>query len=279
MPAMMPFFGRSPNAYAAAVSWTEADSRLYQELAAVAVPDRAEQMAALLALLPFGPGDAARVVELGCGEGRLSAAILAAYPTASVLALDGSADMRAQAAARLAVFGTRATVDAFDLTSDTWWPVLDGTDAVVSSLAVHHLDALEKQRLYTAVATRLNPSGALLIADLVEPQRAEARELFAAAWDRSAERQSSLPGGSQRAWKQFQHIHWNIYRYPDPFDKPSPLADQLVWLRSAGFVTVDCFWLRAAHAIYGGYRSSERSAEPPLPFAAALAAAERALSA
>jgi hypothetical protein len=70
MPAMMPFFGRSPNAYAAAVSWTEADSRLYQELAAVAVPDGAEQMAALLTLLPFGPGDAARVVELGCGEGR-----------------------------------------------------------------------------------------------------------------------------------------------------------------------------------------------------------------
>ena len=48
-----------------AMSWTESDSRLYQELAAAAVPDRDEQMATLLTLTPLSPADTGLVVELG----------------------------------------------------------------------------------------------------------------------------------------------------------------------------------------------------------------------
>ena len=252
------------------MSWTEADSALYQELAAVAVPERAEQMAALLVLLPFGPEEAGRVVELGCGEGRLTQAILDAYPQATALALDGSAEMRAQTAARLERFGQRARVGEFALDSDAWWLLVEGADAVVSSLAVHHLDGAGKRRLFAALGKRLSRRGALLIADLVEPVRAEARELFAAGWDQAAERQAQAPGGSLRAFEQFQQTHWNIFRYPDPVDMPSPLSDQLLWLRDAGFSSVDCFWLRAGHAVYGGYRAAERASSPPLSFLEAL---------
>jgi tRNA (cmo5U34)-methyltransferase len=172
------------------VTWTESDSRLYQELAAVAVPDRAEQMATLLTSLPFGAADRGRVVELGCGEGRLTQAILEAFPNSTAVALDGSPDMRAHAAARLHTFGVRASVAEFDLGSADWWPLLAGADAVVSSLAIHHLDGPGKQRLFGAIATRVSPSGALLIADLVQPKRVEAQELFASGWDAAATRQS-----------------------------------------------------------------------------------------
>jgi tRNA (cmo5U34)-methyltransferase len=256
------------------VTWTESDSELFQELAAVGVPDRAEQMATLLALLPFGAGESGRVVELGCGEGRLTQLILEAFPRATALALDGSAEMRAQAAARLDSFGSRATVAQFELASPDWWPVIEGADAVVSSLAIHHLDGPGKQRLFGAMAARLRAHGALLIADLVQPTRAEAEEVFASGWDAAAERQSRVPPGSARALEQFIETQWNIFHYPDPkIDKPSPLFDQLVWLREAGFPAVDCFWLRAGHAVYGGYRTLQRPAVPPLSFATALALA------
>jgi hypothetical protein len=46
------------------MAWREADSQLYQGLASIAVPRRAEQMAAILTLLPFGPEDSAKMVEL-----------------------------------------------------------------------------------------------------------------------------------------------------------------------------------------------------------------------
>jgi tRNA (cmo5U34)-methyltransferase len=240
----------------ATMGWTEDDSRLYQELAAVAVPDREEQMAALLTLLPFGQQNEARLVELGCGEGRLSQAVLDAYPRVAVMALDGSSDMLSQAAERLRPFGSRAQVELFDLSSSDWWPHLEGADAVVSSLAVHHLDGPGKRLLFEATASRLTPRGALLLADLIEPLRPEARELFASAWDQVAESQATKPGGSQRALERFYQTRWNTYRYPDPVDMPSPLFEQLVWLREAGFAYSDCFWLRAGHAIYGGYKSS-----------------------
>jgi len=174
--------------------WSEADSRLYQAMASIAVPRRAEQMAAILTLLPVGPEDSAKVVELCCGEGRLTASVLRCFPSVEALALDGSSEMRARAQERLAEFGPRARVGALDLAETDWWHELDGADAVVSSLAVHHLSGEQKRRLFEAVAQRLSPRGALLIADLVEPQRAEARELFAATWDAAAKANASELG-------------------------------------------------------------------------------------
>ena len=237
--------GPEPRASFRVMSWTEADSALYRALAAVAVPDRAEQMAALLTLLPLGTSDAGRVVELGCGEGRLAAAILGAYAQVRVLALDGSEDMRAQTTSRLESFGGRGDVGELDLHDDAWLEHLDGADAVVSSLALHHLDGAGKQHLFEAAARRLSPRGALLVADLVEPKRAEALEVFAAGWDAAAERQSRTPPGSAEALRRFVETEWNIYRFADPLETPSPLFEQLTWLREAGFVSVDCYWLRA----------------------------------
>jgi tRNA (cmo5U34)-methyltransferase len=49
-------------------------------------------------------------------------------------------------------------------------------------------------------------------------------------------------------------LGWNYFRDPDgnSIDKPSSLAEQLAWLAEAGVVGVDCQWLLAGHAIFGG---------------------------
>jgi tRNA (cmo5U34)-methyltransferase len=261
-------------------TWTEENSATYRELAPVAVPARAEQIAALLTLLPFGREEAFRAVEIGAGAGALAYAILDAFPAARVTALDGSASMRAQTAQRLGRFGARAAVAPFELTATEWLAHLEGADCAVSSLCLHHLDGPEKQRFFAAACARLTERGALLIADLVAPQRPEGRELFAATWDRAAEEQALAEDGTVARFERFRATQWNYYRYPDPFDKPSPLFDQLTWLKLAGFVLVDCYWLRAGHAIYGGYKSPAVSAAgQPLAFEDALQSAQRALGA
>ncbi|MBE7552001.1 MAG: methyltransferase [Anaerolineales bacterium] len=257
--------------------WTEADSRLYQEIAAVAVPAREEQISALLTLLPFSQADSFRAVELGCGEGFLSHALLDCFPQAQVVALDGSAEMRAQAAARLSDFGSRALVEPFDLNSGDWLSHLEGADCIVSSLVVHHLDGEQKQRLFAAIYERLSAQGVLLIADLIQPQRPEAGELFAATWDRSAEAQALAKTGSRQLFEQFVKTEWNHYRFPDPFDKPSSLFEQLTWLKAAGFAVVDCFWLQAGHAIYGGYKAVLGDSSVGVSFTTALRSVQAAL--
>lgn len=259
------------------VSWSEADSKLYQEIAAVAVPAREEQMAALLTLLPFGQDEPFRAVELGCGEGFLCHALLDCFSEAEVVALDGSGEMLAQTSQRLSRFDARAAVAPFDLFTNDWLAYLQGADCIVSSLVLHHLDDAEKQALFAAIAERLSPRGVFLIADLVHPPRPEAGELFAATWDRSAEAQALAQTGSRRLFEQFVQAEWNLYRFPDPVDKPSPLFEQLTWLKTAGFAVADCFWLQAGHAIYGGYKAGAGSSAGGVSFAAALRSAQVAL--
>lgn len=58
---------------------------------------------------------------------------------------------------------------------------------VVSSLAVHHLSGPEKLRLFVDLADRLDPGGALLLADLVEAAPPRVAALFA----RSGRRRSA----------------------------------------------------------------------------------------
>ena len=271
--------GQSDLTEAGGPAGSEADWRIYRELASAAVVSRAEQIATLLTLAPFSSDDSFRAVELGTGEGHLSHAILELFPNASVLALDGSNEMLELTRARLGRFGNRAVTDYFELGSDDWLPFVDGTDLVVSSLCIHHLDDDGKRSLFASLRERISERGAFLIADLVAPRRAEAHRLFAETWDYFAERQSHAETGSGELFDLFVATEWNVYRYPDPMDTPSELFAQLRWLEAAGFHGVDCYWLRAAHAIYGGFCSPGPGAPAGVSFTAALAAAESALRA
>lgn len=236
--------------------WSEDASAVYRQLAKIAVPARTDQLATLLTLIPFGKDDEFKVVELASGEGRLSYAILSAFPNATVLALDFEQSMREETADRLSEFGERVQVEAFDMMLSDWYSLMAGADVVVSSLCIHHLTGEGKQGLFRAVNAQLSTRGAFLIADLVLPQRSQANEVFSATWDASAKRASYDLTGDDKLFGIFEAENWNYYRVPDDFDKPSPLFHQLKWLESAGFKHVDCFWMQAGHAIYGGYMPS-----------------------
>ncbi len=237
------------------------------------VPAREEQIATVLTLLPFTPADKFRAVEIGSGSGTLSHALLDCFPEATLVALDGSESMRSHATTRLSSFGDRFSVQAFELGASDWHPSLDSADAVVSSLCIHHLSGEDKRRLYAAISQRISPRGALVIADLVEPQRPQGREVFAAGWDRAVK--ESAAGRSGALFERFVTEEWNYYRFPDASDQPSSLIDQLTWLKQAGFEVVDCFWLQAGHAIFGGYKSRS-GADSSLEFSAALRSARKA---
>jgi SAM-dependent methyltransferase len=255
--------------------WNEDDSTTYRELAPVAVPSRVTQLAAIATLLPFDSTDTFRIVEIGCGEGILGDTLAELFPNARITELDGSATMREATARRLAPHGDRIRVDPMDLGADDWRGHLDGADAVVSSLVIHHLDGPGKKRLFEDIGRRTSARSALVVADLVEPARPQALELFAGSWDESARLQAEDSGRSE-LFNLFRSTEWNIYRAPDPMDKPSRLVEQLQWLTDAGFESVDCFWLEAGHAIYGGYK--EGAGTGSVEYTSALRAASKAAS-
>ena len=240
--------------------WTETDSSTYTEIGDVAVPRRAEMMQRIVAAVPFARDEAFRIVELGCGDGRLASELLGAFPAATIVGLDGSELMREQASARLAPFGDRVRVCPFKLESLEWWDLMFGADLVVASLCLHHLNDAKKQYLYKAAADRLSERGALLIADLIEPAHESARRAAADDWDRAAEAQALE---RPELFKRFLDARWNHFRFPDPADRPSPIFHHLVWLRHAGFTAVDCLWMYAGHAVFAGFKQAATSGSPP----------------
>ena len=236
-------------------AWSEEDSATFRAIAPIAVPRRDEITAVVLAAVPFERDAAIRILELGSGEGLLAAALLTNFPQATLTALDGSESMRRDATQRLQPFGDRARVAPFDLASLDWWDRMFGADVVVASLCVHHLNDAKKQYLYKAVADRISERGALLIADLVAPQHPATQSVAADRWDAAACAQAAALAAPQLL-QRFHGERWNHFRYPDPADRPAALLHHLLWLRHAGFPAVDCLWLDAGHAIFGGFKQA-----------------------
>ncbi len=233
--------------------WTEDDSSNFIDYGRYFVPERELQIATICDLVPRAHGRF-RIVELCSGAGLLARALLERFADARLHAYDGSPVMLEATRKVVGAHAGRLTTVAFDLAA-TDWRSLDGPVwAVVSSLAIHHLDGPAKRALFADLAAAIEPGGALIIADLVRPATKLGADLAARTWDDTVRRRALELDGGLDAFRHFERTGWNYFADPDPdpIDQPSPLADQLTWLREAGFEAVDVHWMKAGHAIFGG---------------------------
>jgi tRNA (cmo5U34)-methyltransferase len=235
------------------INWSEAESQTFLDLGRYFVPEREQQIAAFVDLIPAHERPFT-ILELCCGEGLLAGALLEHFPTCTVYGFDGSPTMLDHARRHLAQYSDRFRPQLFDLAASSWRTQQHPVHAVVSSLTIHHLDGAEKQQLFRDMAQLLEPGGVLLIADVIAPASHVGVELAAKAWDAAVRRRALEIDGSLDALAYFEREQWNMYRYPDVdgIDKPSRLLDQLKWLEQAGFAEVDVFWMQAGHALFGG---------------------------
>jgi tRNA (cmo5U34)-methyltransferase len=247
-----------PDPGPAGAGWGEDDSGTFLDYGDYFVPDREAQLATFCDLIPASLVPC-HLVDLCCGEGLLARALLGRFPDCHVHGFDGSPTMLARATAALADHPGHFEARRFQLEETAWrrfpWPV----HVVVSSLAIHHLDAAQKQELFRDVHRELQPGGLFLIADLIQPASAAGVALAAKQWDDAVRRRCLEKAGDLRAYRRFLDLNWNHYTdpEPDPVDKPSSLLDQLRWLERAGFTGVDVYWMKAGHALFGGVKGRQ----------------------
>lgn len=235
-------------------AWGEDESETLVELGRAMVPGREEIERTFLDLIPAESDEPFVGVEIGTGTGWLSAAVLREFSKARILGLDGSSSMLRRAAELLGCYGDRAEVRRFRLEEPSWIDGLPDVRVFLSSLVLHHLDDTGKRTLFARLFDRLEPGGALLYVDVMEPRTERARSHFAATWEEETRYRSVKIYGDTRAYDFFLGERWNMYNYSDPMDKPSTLPVQLCWMAEAGFEGVDAFWARAGHALLGGYK-------------------------
>ena len=124
------------------------------------IPHYDDMLATGVELLGSLSGPEPRVVDLGGGTGALAAAVLKGLPRARVTVLDVDPEMLAVASERLALRRPRGLREASFLDS------LPEADAVVASLALHHVHDLDrKTNLYREILSALTPDGAFLNLD------------------------------------------------------------------------------------------------------------------
>jgi tRNA (cmo5U34)-methyltransferase len=165
-------------------------------------------------LLECVPRDARRILDLGTGDGRLLALLGADRPEMQGVGLDFSPVMLAAARER---FAGDERVELVEHDLDRPLPALGRFDAVVSSMAIHHLEHERKRSLYGEVFEVLEPGGVFANFEHVASPTDRLHRAFYAAIGEPME-------------------------HEDPSDRLLDVESQLAWLRQLGFEDVDCYW-------------------------------------
>jgi tRNA (cmo5U34)-methyltransferase len=176
------------------------------------LPHRTEGEKVLLEQIP---SNAKMVLDLGTGNGRLLALIKMQNPKIEGVALDFSDPMLEQTKKRFAE-DKKVTIFKHDFS----YPLpteLGSFDAIVSSLAIHHLIDPRKKQLYKEIFSLLSINGVFCNLEHVSSPTQNLHLKFLAATGFTPETE-------------------------DPSNKLLDVETQLGWLREIGFKDVDCSW-------------------------------------
>jgi SAM-dependent methyltransferase len=168
-----------------------------------------------------------RILDLGTGDGRAIAGLLAAFPDAEAVGVDFSPPLLARARERFAD-RTQVQIVEHDL-NEPLPPHLSDFDLLISVQAIHHLPDDRKRSLYRESLGLLRPDGLFCNVDLVASP-------------------------TEALFKKAMGAYGLTEEDVDPTDQPAPVEPQLHWLREAGFIDVDCYWKWLSSAVMVGVR-------------------------
>ncbi|HEU5341058.1 class I SAM-dependent methyltransferase [Edaphobacter sp.] len=185
------------------------------------------------------PAGAKTILDLGAGSGLLTRLIRNRFPDAHIHLIDFSAPMLALAGDRMGN-DPRVTYQRADYVAA---PVADDYCAVVSSLSIHHLDDKDKRAVYKKMHGALKPNGVFINAEQVAGPTAELDARYKALWLRQV----------REAGATEQQVEDSLFRQQE--DRCSPVAEQLRWMREAGFEDADCWYKDNRFAVMAGTRA------------------------
>ena len=212
----------------------------YIKIADALVPRRQEILSVISSLATEFFKDPPRILDLGCGHGDVSNAILKAQPDCSICMCDFSDGMVKLSTQR---FSANSNIRVYKQDLNEGLPdeiAEERFDAVVSCFSLHHIEFTNRVGLYLNILHSLKEGGLFVNGDRFKGES------------------SQLAGGEFDNWirfmvEQIRKVFDRVKNFEDlrqsQFESDAKLGDKpgTLWemeddLREAGFNHVDCIW-------------------------------------
>lgn len=192
-----------------------------------------------------------RLLDLGCGDGFFVERFNPRSADELVL-VDGSPEMLEAARKRLkasSCSNIQYLHSSFQQLMERD-PLPGRFDFIFSSLAIHHLSAKDKVRLYNYIYQHLEGNGVFIIYDVVLAPSEPLEAWYIASWQEFIERntQEEIKEKILRIPRQYKDNSDNI---------PDTLEYQMDALKEIGFSNVDCYFKFGVFCLFGGTKSTE----------------------
>ena len=220
-----------------------------------AIPLANEQLEVMVKLISSAGNSPSRFLDLGCGDGLLSAAILNCYPDSQGVLLDFSEHMLKSARRKMKKYVANLTFVNSDFSNPAWVRSVSNCapfNVIVSGFSIHHQSDRRKKELYAEIYSLLKVGGLFLNLDQV----ALNSKLGESIWqdyfiDYIYEKNLKKHSGKSRD-QVAKEFNASLEKRKS---RLVPVELQCDWLRKIGFEEVDCYFKIFKSTIFGGRRT------------------------
>ncbi|HBV95563.1 MAG: methyltransferase type 12 [Peptococcaceae bacterium BICA1-7] len=218
-----------------------------------AIPLANEQIEVMMRLIKATGINVGSFLDLGSGDGILSAAILDNFPDAKAVLLDFSEPMIEAAKNKLRAYNNIDFI-VYDYGDSSWIKKVAYSfpfDIVVSGFSIHHQTDSRKYELYKEIFDLLSADGLFINIEHVLSPTKWIGSIFAEYFIDSLYRLQLKQGGKM----SLQEVAGEFYNRPDKeANILAPVEKQCEWLRRIGYKDVDCYFKIFELAVFGGRR-------------------------
>lgn len=190
------------------------------------------------------------ILDLGCGDGVIAKYLQSKSDDNNFYLIDASEEMLKKAKENLGpvnVFYQHLSFEDYieKQSEDSKY------DIVISANAIHHLDFVQKTRLFMQIYNELKYGGIFMNIDPVHPTSSYSEKIQFEIW-RNWMNETLENNGHVEEIGKYDNIPL-VYKN-NLENKPSSLFDQLQALSQCGFRDVDCFYKYSIFTVFGGVK-------------------------
>jgi ubiquinone/menaquinone biosynthesis C-methylase UbiE len=224
-----------------------------------AIPLAQEQIGVMMLILRTRREPVENFLDLGCGDGILSAAILGTYPSAHGVLVDFSEPMLEQAQEQLKDYEAQLSFQNLDYGDPAWVNEIQSFgrfDAIVSGYSIHHQPDERKQEIYQEIFSLLKPGAWFVNIEHVSSEAMTSIELFEDHYVTARYAIEQRNGGT----RSFEELEREYKNRPDKAANIlAPVELQCDWLREIGYEEVDCYFRIYELAVFAGRKPNQKS--------------------